>query len=170
MNTVSKSISNKLPNQEKRRQENIFELIYTEKDFVDDLIYVEEVCCVILSALSIPYSLTLLLYVLFSQNWIQPLLSDECIPDDKSEQFVNDLFWNLPEIRKSNTLLLQDLLQRQLQSKVVHEIGDVFLKHVSTIFEPFVKYGAHQIISKYIFETEKLTNPAFAKLVEVPSI
>lgn len=26
-----------------RRQENIFELIYTEKDFVDDLIYVEQV-------------------------------------------------------------------------------------------------------------------------------
>lgn len=27
-------------------------------------------------------------------------------------------------------------------------------------------YGSHQVISKYVFENEKLTNPNFAKLVE----
>lgn len=93
-------------------------------------------------------------------------MSHDSIPTDRSEQFVKDLFWNLPEIRKSNTLLLDDLLQRQQLHKVVNQIGDVFLKHVSTVFEPFVNYGSHQVISKYIFETEKLTNIAFARLVE----
>lgn len=73
----------------------------------------------------------------------------------------------MPQIRQSNALLLADLLHRQQLDKVVDQIGDVFLKHTSTIFEPFVKYGSHQVISKYIFETEKSTNLAFAKLVEV---
>jgi hypothetical protein len=43
INTVSKSILDGLSNNEKKRQENIFELIYTEKDFVDDLTYLKEV-------------------------------------------------------------------------------------------------------------------------------
>lgn len=73
----------------------------------------------------------------------------------------------MPEIRENNSLLLQDLLQRQLLHKIIYQIGDIFLKHVSNLFNQFVEYGSHQVISKYTFETEKSTNPAFAKLVEV---
>lgn len=43
INTVPKSVLDKLSKDEKKRQENIFELIYTEKDFVDDLTYLKEV-------------------------------------------------------------------------------------------------------------------------------
>lgn len=95
------------------------------------------------------------------------MLSHECLPVDKIEQFVQDVFWNLPEIRRSNSLLLDDLLKRQQTHKVIPQIGDIFLNHVLTMLEPFVNYGSHQMISKYIFETEKSTNPAFAKYVEV---
>lgn len=97
---------------------------------------------------------------------MEPLLSHEAIPKDRSNQFVTDLFWNLSEIRKTNALLLADLLDRQKLHIVVNQIGDVMLKHVLTVFEPFVKYGSHQVISKCMFETEKLTNLAFSKLVE----
>lgn len=41
--TVPKSVLNSLSLKERNRQENIFELIYTEQDFVNDLAYVEEV-------------------------------------------------------------------------------------------------------------------------------
>ncbi|KAI9469053.1 MAG: CNH domain-containing protein [Benjaminiella poitrasii] len=126
---------------EKKRQENIFELIYTEKDFVDDLVYIEE-------------------------KWIKHLLFHGCIPVDRRNAFIHDLFWNLPDIRKNNALLLNDLLQRQLFHKVVYEIGDLFLKHVPNLFGHFIDYGSHQIISKYIFETEKSINPSFAKFVQ----
>ncbi|KAG2210516.1 hypothetical protein INT47_002458 [Mucor saturninus] len=139
--TASQAILNTLSSKEIRRQENIYELIYTEKDFVEDLVYVEK-------------------------NWMEPLLSHESIPKDRSKQFVEDLFWNLSEIRESNALLLNDLLDRQKLHIVVNKIGDVLLKHVMTVFEPFVDYGSHQVISKYVFETEKLTNLAFSKLVE----
>jgi hypothetical protein len=43
INTVPKSILDNLSKDEIKRQENIFELVYTEKDFVDDLVYMEEV-------------------------------------------------------------------------------------------------------------------------------
>lgn len=101
------------------------------------------------------------------QNWIQPLLTHDCLPLDKREQFVKDVFWNMPNICKSNSLLLSDLLKRQKNQKMVQQIGDIFLNHVLVMLEPFVDYGSHQVISKYIFETEKSTNASFAKYVEV---
>jgi hypothetical protein len=47
INTVPQSLLDTLTKDEKKRQENIFELIYTEKDFVDDLRYMKEVTCVL---------------------------------------------------------------------------------------------------------------------------
>lgn len=41
--TVPKNVLDSLSLKERNRQENIFELIYTEQDFVNDLAYVEEV-------------------------------------------------------------------------------------------------------------------------------
>lgn len=43
INTVPKSVLESLDKNEIKRQENIFELIYTEKDFVEDLTYLKEV-------------------------------------------------------------------------------------------------------------------------------
>lgn len=43
INTVPKSILESLDKNEIKRQENIYELIYTEKDFVEDLTYLKEV-------------------------------------------------------------------------------------------------------------------------------
>jgi hypothetical protein len=40
------------------------------------------------------------------------------------------------------------------------------LQHVGN-FEPFVRYGANQVIGKFYFELEKKRNPRFAKFVEV---
>lgn len=98
------------------------------------------------------------------------MLLNDCIPVERRDKFVNDLFWNLPEIRENNSLLLADLLQRQLEHKVVHKIGNIFLKHVSDLFEHFIAYGSHQIISKHILETERSSNTAFAEFVQVREI
>jgi hypothetical protein len=100
------------------------------------------------------------------QCWINRLRSDDCILSERRETFIKDLFWNLPDVRKANSQLVKQLLHRQSLHSVVDEIGDIFLKHVK-LLDPFVEYGAHQFISKYVFETEKSTNPAFAKFVEV---
>ncbi|CEP19094.1 hypothetical protein [Parasitella parasitica] len=141
INTVPKSLLDTLTKDETKRQENIYELIYTEKDFVNDLNYLKE-------------------------EWIQPLLdakNQQQILGDR-EAFVHEIFWNIQEVLQVNSNLSKALLTRQAKAKVVDQIGDIMLAHVAK-FEPFVRYGSHQIISKYAFETEKSTNPSFAEFV-----
>ncbi|KAI8071775.1 CNH domain-containing protein [Gongronella butleri] len=139
--TVPKSVVERLDANERKRQENIFELIYTEKDFVDDLAYVDK-------------------------HWIQPLLTQDIIqPPERRRPFVRDVFWNIQELQGVNQRLLKALQQRQKRNRVVDSIGDILLEHAAH-FAPFVKYGAHQIIAKSCFETEKSTNPAFTRFVQ----
>ncbi|KAI9475761.1 MAG: CNH domain-containing protein [Benjaminiella poitrasii] len=140
INTVPKSVLESLSKEETKRQENIFELVYTEKDFIDDLTYIKE-------------------------EWIEPLLSNENQQVTGGRvKFVNAIFWNILEVLQVNSALSEALLARQSKMSVVDQIGDIMLTHVAR-FEPFVHYGAHQIIGKYAFETEKSTNPSFAEFV-----
>lgn len=68
------------------------------------------------------------------------------------------------EVLQVNATLSENLLARQSENKVVDQVGDIMLAHVAK-FEPFVRYGSHQVISKFIFENEKTTNPSFAEFV-----
>ncbi|KAI9317114.1 CNH domain-containing protein [Dichotomocladium elegans] len=140
INTVPKHIANKLSSAEKKRQENIFELIYTERDFVNDLAYV------------IKY-------------WINPLLETDVIPEEYREALVRDLFWNIKEVYAVNSCLADSLEERQKMSPVVEQIGDIMLQHVA-FFGPFVQYGSHQMIARYVLETEKAANQTFLAFVE----
>ncbi|KAI8979454.1 hypothetical protein BDF20DRAFT_507264 [Mycotypha africana] len=151
INTIPKSLLEKLSSREIKRQEIIFELIYTEEDFVNDLAYIES-------------------------HWIQPILHPQSIKDDTSgisiyrkEAFVRDIFWNIPHIRKSNHLFLKDLFDLQSEHQLIPHISDIFLKHIEQLgmLEPFVEYGSHQFISQYLFEQEKATNPTFTKHVRM---
>ncbi|CEP16510.1 hypothetical protein [Parasitella parasitica] len=126
--------------EERKRQECIYELIYTEQDFVRDLQYVHEF-------------------------WVQPLMSEDIISDDKREQFVKQVFYNIADVRHVNTELSRALELRQAEKYLVSSIGDVMLEHVG-YFRPFIEYGAHQVIGKFNFELEKKRNPVFAQFVE----
>src|SRR6478609_1825062 len=95
---------------------------------------------------------------------MDPLLDDNSEVTGDRAALVDKIFWNVEEVYKVNCQLSQALLQRQSSNQVVDKIGDIMLTHVKN-FEPFVKYGAHQIIGKYAFETEKSTNPSFAEFV-----
>lgn len=64
-----------------------------------------------------------------------------------------------------NTKLRDALTKRQKHRPVVNQIGDILLEHVAH-FEPFVKYGSHQLYGKYEFEKEKSSNPLFAQFVD----
>lgn len=81
-----------------------------------------------------------------------------------SPECINDIFWNITEVLQVNEQLSKALLERQSKNPVVDQVGDIMLAHVAN-FEPFVRYGAHQIIGKYIFEKEKSTNAWFAEFV-----
>ena len=100
------------------------------------------------------------------QAWIKPLRSRDIIPEALRDDFVTQVFWNVLEIHAVNAKLSELLSKRQKQQAIVERIGDYLLEMVPH-FQPFVKYGAHQLYGKYEFEKEKSSNPAFAKFVEV---
>lgn len=145
INMVPKEVSDGLDDREKKRQEIIFEIMYTERDFVKDLEYLRDF-------------------------WMRPLRSAgnnniSPIPEHRREKFIRTVFGNCLEVLKVNGGLAEALNTRQKESQVVKTVGDIFLQHVPR-FDPFIKYGANQLYGKYEFEKEKASNPAFARFVE----
>ncbi|KAK7056393.1 RHO1 GDP-GTP exchange protein 2 [Paramarasmius palmivorus] len=140
IHSVPQEIVNSVSDKEKKRQEAINEVIYTEKDFVRDMEYLRDV-------------------------WIKRLQESDVIPVDRRTSFLEQVFWNVYDIIAVNTRLRDALMKRQKQYAVVEKIGDIFLDAVPH-FGPFVSYGAHQLYGKYEFEKEKNGNPAFAQFVE----
>lgn len=94
------------------------------------------------------------------------MLTQDIIAEENRETFVDLVFSNLAEIESINSELSRALDQRQSEAYLVPNIGDIMLQHVGN-FEPFVRYGANQVIGKFYFELEKKRNPRFAKFVEV---
>ncbi|KAF9172682.1 RHO1 GDP-GTP exchange protein 2 [Mortierella sp. AD011] len=138
--SVPKEVSDAVSSDEKKRQEVIYELIYTEKDFVNDLKYLND-------------------------KWITPIRNLDLLPESRREAFIDRVFYNIKDVYNVNSKLGEALLKRQQAYAVIPEVGDIFLEHVVN-FSPFVLYGANQIEAKYEFEHEKNTNSAFSKFVE----
>ena len=145
INTVSKEVADSIDDKEKKRQEVIAEIMYTERDFVKDLEYLRDF-------------------------WIKPLRSNTpsnytFIPEVRREKFVRTVFSNCMDVHAVNSRFAEALTRRQQESPVVRNVGDIFLRFVPQ-FEPFVFYGAHQIFGKYEFEREKSFNPTFMRFVD----
>ncbi|KAG8812401.1 RHO1 GDP-GTP exchange protein 2, partial [Serendipita sp. 401] len=140
IHTVPKEVADALSDTEKRRQEAINEVIYTERDFVRDMEYLRDV-------------------------WVAGIRNSDIIPIDRRDEFISQVFWNIGAIIDVNTKLRDALARRQKQFTVVGQIGDIF-QEIVPLFDPFVDYGAHQMYGKYEFEKEKGSNPAFAAFVE----
>ncbi|KAK0548821.1 RHO1 GDP-GTP exchange protein 2 [Tilletia horrida] len=138
--SVSKAVFDSVSETERKRQEAINEVIYTERDFVRDLEYLRD-------------------------YWMEPLRKRDIIPIDRREEFVEQVFWNVLQVHAVNAKLAEMLSKRQKQQDIVQTIGEIFLEVVPS-FQPFVKYGSHQLYAKYEFEKEKGANPAFAKFVD----
>ncbi|KAJ3507393.1 hypothetical protein NLJ89_g6330 [Agrocybe chaxingu] len=140
IHSVPQEIVNSVSDQEKKRQEAINEVIYTERDFVRDMEYLRDA-------------------------WINRLKDEDIIPPARRTDFLAQVFWNIHDIIAVNTRLRDALNKRQKSYAVVDRIGDILLEVVPH-FGPFVSYGAHQLYGKYEFEKEKNSNPAFAQFVE----
>ena len=145
INTVSKEVANSVDETEKKRQEVISEIMYTERDFVKDLEYLRDF-------------------------WMKPLRSHNpnspaYIPEQRREKFVRVVFSNCMEVHAVNSRLAEALTRRQQENPVVRNVGDIFLNFVPR-FDPFITYGANQLFGKFEFEREKNNNPTFSKFVD----
>lgn len=144
INSVPKEIADAVDEREKKRQEVISEICYTERDFVKDLEYLRDF-------------------------WILPLRSKlSPIPPQRREKVVKTIFSNIidhPSIHTVSSRFASSLTNRQQKDPIVHNIGDIFLEFVPQ-FEPFIWYGSKQLEGKFGFENERSVNPHFAKFVD----
>jgi hypothetical protein len=93
------------------------------------------------------------------------LITQDIIPNDRRERFVQEVFRNMADIEKVNGVLSQALAALQSKEHVVKSIGGVLLDHVCH-FDPFVSYGSHQMIGKFKLELEKKRNSQFARFAQ----
>ncbi len=148
INTVSKEVADSVGDREKKRQEVISEIMYTERDFVKDLEYLRDF-------------------------WIIPLRSSNPaapspIPESRKERIVRTVFSNIidpPSIHAVSSRFADALTERQRKHPVVQCVGDIFLEFVPQ-FEPFITYGSNQLAGKFEFEKERSLNPYFSKFVD----
>ena len=145
INTVSKEVADSVGDKEKKRQEVISEIMYTERDFVKDLEYLRDF-------------------------WMKPLRSSNPnnpspIPDHRREKFIHNVFVNSIDVHAVNSRFAEALTRRQQENPVVRNVGDIFLTFVPK-FGPFIRYGANQLNGKYEFEKERSENPLFSKFVD----
>jgi RHO1 GDP-GTP exchange protein 1/2 len=145
INSVPKEVAANTDDREKKRQEVISEMMYTERDFVKDLEYLRDF-------------------------WMRPLRAanhtqSSPIPEHRREKFIRTVFSNCLEILAVNSKFAESLSARQRENPVVRNIGDIFLQWVPR-FDPFIKYGANQMYGKFEFEKEKSQNLAFSRFVD----
>lgn len=144
INSVPKEIADAVGEREKKRQEVISEICYTERDFVKDLEYLRDF-------------------------WVLPLRSKASpIPLQRRDRVVKNIFSNIvdhPSIHSVSSRFAAGLTSRQQKEPIVHNIGDIFLEYVPQ-FEPFILYGSKQLEAKFEFENERSVNPFFSKFVD----
>ncbi|OUM68300.1 hypothetical protein PIROE2DRAFT_65929 [Piromyces sp. E2] len=132
---MPESIVKSVSETERKRQEVIFELIKTEREYVEDLDLIQKL-------------------------YIQKLRFSNIIEEEKRESFIGKAFINIPQLYLINHRFYQLLCARQKQEPVVSRVGDIFLACIND-FEHYIEYGFKQIFGKYIVETENLKNPTF---------
>ncbi|AEO54767.1 hypothetical protein MYCTH_2297751 [Thermothelomyces thermophilus ATCC 42464] len=147
INSVPKEIADSIGDREKKRQEIISEICYTERDFVKDLEYLRDF-------------------------WIYPLRGKinglSPIPPQRRERVVRTIFTNIidaPSIHGVSSRFARALTERQQKTPVVRNVGDIFLEFVPQ-FEPFILYGSKQLEGKFEFENERAINKDFARFVD----
>ncbi|KAG8950768.1 RHO1 GDP-GTP exchange protein 2 [Tulasnella sp. 424] len=98
IHSVPPKIAASVSDQEKKRQEAINEVIYTERDFVRDMEYLRD--C-----------------------WVKPLRTSDIVPESRRIHFIQQVFRNLDEIIAVNIRLRDALSKRQKSYAIVDSSG-----------------------------------------------
>ncbi|KAL0567525.1 Rho guanine nucleotide exchange factor [Marasmius crinis-equi] len=128
-----------------RRQIIIHKIISEEDQYMQDLDTVETV------------------FIKPLQSADPPVIS----PPAKLEEFINDVFGNILDLRECNRQLLEAMhVRRREQQYVIQRIGDVFLVAASEFRQEYPDYvGHHSLVEKRIKEEEE-NNSEFRLFLE----
>jgi hypothetical protein len=102
--------------------------------------------------------------------FIEPLRNSGIqVSSGNLQEFVDEIFGNITQVRDINKRLLESLYVRQReQAPVVKEIGDIFLIAATNDFrEVYPPYIGHQPIAERLLREELERNSAFRMFIEV---
>ncbi|EAU90407.2 signal transducer [Coprinopsis cinerea okayama7 len=131
-----------LPEYEINRQTIIHKLISKEEQYVKDLDIVDSV-------------------------FIQPLRKSPVIPLYMVDEFIDEVFGNILEIRDCNRRLLEVMYVRQReQAPIINTIGDIFLDSATQFRKLYPLYIGRQFLSEMRLREELDNNGEFRVFIE----
>jgi hypothetical protein len=87
---------------------------------------------------------------------------------DKLEDFIEEVFWNILDLRECNRRLLEVLYVRQReQAPIIQRIGDVFLDAATEFRLTYPTYVGHLPLAEKRLKEETETNADFRLFLEV---
>ncbi|KAK6978137.1 CNH domain-containing protein [Favolaschia claudopus] len=142
--TVPQEVLTQLPESEINRQTIIHKLISKEAQYVQDLDTVESVFLKPLRAANPPV-----------------------IPLERLEDFIDEVFGNILDLRECNRRLLEVMYVRQReQSPVIQRIGDVFLSAAAEFRLAYPIYIGHHPLAEKRMKEEMDGNPELRLFLE----
>ncbi|KAJ7132313.1 Dbl-like domain-containing protein [Mycena epipterygia] len=142
--TVPKEVLTQLPESEINRQTIIHKLISKEAQYVQDLDTVETI-------------------------FLKPLRTaiPPVIPLERLEDFIDEVFGNILDLRECNRRLLEVMYVRQReQAPVIQRIGDVFLSAATEFRLAYPIYIGHHPLAEKRMKEEMDANPEFRLFLE----
>ncbi|KAG6872317.1 hypothetical protein C0995_010920 [Termitomyces sp. Mi166 len=143
--TVPPELLQTLPEREINRQIIIHKLISKEEQYVKDLDLVESV-------------------------FIQPLRKASppvITPPERLEEFIEDVFHNILDVRECNMRLLEFLSVRQREeAPVIKRIGDIILGIAADFRDPYPAYIGNHPLAERRMKDELDNNPRFRPFIE----
>jgi len=107
---------------------------------------------------------------IWSQSFIKPLrmANPPVIRPDALEDFIEEVFGNILDLRECNRRLLEVMYVRQReQAPVIQRIGDVFLDAATEFRLAYPIYVGHLPLAEKRMKEEIETNPEFRLFLEV---
>ncbi|ORX88753.1 Dbl homology domain-containing protein, partial [Basidiobolus meristosporus CBS 931.73] len=140
LTSVPEEIIETLSDKERNRQIAIFEIIYTEEEYLRDL-------------------------KLYDTLFIEPLHAARVFNCDKTENFVQDVFVNYRELQQIHEETIAILKERQSMNAIIEIIGDVILQFIER-FEPYVLFSTGSVNSGRVLKNERAHSSALDGFLE----
>ncbi|KAG7333486.1 hypothetical protein KOW79_003621 [Hemibagrus wyckioides] len=126
----------RLSQEERKRQEAIFEVISSEHSYLHSL---------------------MILVRLFKDS---PELSDTMTKTDH-----HHLFSNIVDVCEASKKFFKELEDRHQQNIVIDDISDIVIRHAQTNFEPYVTYCSNEVYQQRTFQRLANKSPTFKEVL-----
>ncbi|XP_072320249.1 rho guanine nucleotide exchange factor 26-like [Eucyclogobius newberryi] len=137
LSVVKKSgLSERLSQEERKKQEAIFEVISSEHSYL--------------------HSLDILIRMFKNSAELSEAMT-------KTEH--HHLFSNITDVCEASKKFFSELEERHQQSIVIHDISDIVSKHAQSNFDPFITYCSNEVYQQRTLQRLVSKNPAFKEVL-----